>query len=151
MEALSLEAGELSSQLTLRLTSNDVDGLTFVHLFIFICVSVKCRRLWTQWLLMVALLRLLITLSISVAALQQTVTYRKKCHSALPKVLKPWMLTSANLEERTFLKIATKITVYQAVILPILLYGAETWTAKSNNIRRLDLLATSVKEGHHNK
>ena len=39
MEALSLEAGELSLQLTLRLTSfmNDVEGLTFVHLSI--CVA----------------------------------------------------------------------------------------------------------------
>ena len=32
MEALSLEAGELSLQLTLKVTMNDVEGLTFVHL-----------------------------------------------------------------------------------------------------------------------
>ena len=40
MEALSLEAGELSPQLTLRLTSftNDVEGLIFVYLSI--CVKV---------------------------------------------------------------------------------------------------------------
>ena len=73
---------------------------------------------------MVTLLRWLITLSISVAALQQTVTYSKKCHSALPKVLKPWMLTSANLEEQTFLN-SYKRTVYQAVILPTLLRTAQ--------------------------
>ena len=34
MEALSLEAGELSLQLTLRLTSNDMEGLTFICPFV---------------------------------------------------------------------------------------------------------------------
>ena len=47
MEALSLEAGELSPQLPLRLMSfmNDMEGLTFVHLSIFVCVcALTCMR-----------------------------------------------------------------------------------------------------------
>ena len=42
MEALSLEAGELSPQLTLRLTSftNDVEALTFVHLCLSLSLGV---------------------------------------------------------------------------------------------------------------
>ena len=42
MEALSLEAGELSPQLTLRLTSftNDVKGLTFVVVVVVVVVVV---------------------------------------------------------------------------------------------------------------
>ena len=38
---------------------------------------------------------------------------------------------------------ATKREVYQAVVLPTLLYGAETWTVKVNSIRRL--------RGFHNR
>ena len=48
MEALSLEAGELSPQLTLRSMLNDVQGLTFVifvHLCVCVCVCVRaCVR-----------------------------------------------------------------------------------------------------------
>ena len=35
------------------------------------------------------------------------------------------------------LSIDTKWSVYRAVVLPILLYGSETWTVKSDNLRHL--------------
>ena len=37
------------------------------------------------------------------------------------------------------LSVATKRSVYQAVILPSLLYGAETWTIKAHHLRRLNV------------
>ena len=35
------------------------------------------------------------------------------------------------------LSMATKREVYKAVVLPTLLYGAETWTVKADSVRRM--------------
>ena len=40
------------------------------------------------------------------------------------------------------LTIKTKLTVYNAVILPALLYGAEAWSANAHQINRLNTLST---------
>ena len=36
------------------------------------------------------------------------------------------------------LSVRTKLTMYEATVLPALLYGAETWTAKARDLHRLD-------------
>ena len=44
------------------------------------------------------------------------------------------------------LSISTKRDVYEAVVLSVLLYGAETWTVKAPDVRRLTTFQTIVFE-----
>ena len=44
----------------------------------------------------------------------------------------------ANVWERTGIKLDTKLKVYKAVVLPILLYACETWTVYKRHAKRLN-------------
>jgi len=43
-----------------------------------------------------------------------------------------------NLYRQQKIQLATKLAIYKTCIIPVLLYGAETWTLQSSDWRRLD-------------
>ena len=68
----------------------------------------------------------------SVPNLDQEISRRIAKAGAIFSSLKRGVWYNSNLSVRT------KITKYEATVLPALLYGAETWTAKARDLHRLD-------------
>ena len=66
------------------------------------------------------------------ANIEDEVQYRLRCASS----------AFGKLRKRVFddhdLRVSTKLRVYQAVVLPTLLYGSETWTTYRRNIKALE-------------
>ena len=68
----------------------------------------------------------------SVTNLDQEISRRIAKAGAIFSSLKRGVWYNSNLSVRT------KLTMYEATVLPALLYGAETWTAKARDLHRLD-------------
>ena len=68
----------------------------------------------------------------SVTNLDQEISRRIAKAGAIFSSLKRGVWYNSNLSVRT------KLTMYEATVLPALLYGAETWTAKAHDLHRLD-------------
>lgn len=58
--------------------------------------------------------------------------------SLSPRLEQPLAICEIRCGKSTDIKLATKLKVYQAVILPILTYGCETWTVDQRHARKLN-------------
>ena len=62
---------------------------------------------------------------------------REEISSRIGKAAKAFGCLRNSIFRNKHLSTDTKRSVYKAVVLPILLYGSETWTVKSDNLRHL--------------